>query len=795
MMHYLIKPIIKHYYLTTIVILAITLFLAYNLKNLRFDNDVAAMLPDDHPTKIAQNEMKEDFGTAEMIMIGFETDDIFNADLLEKIKNLSKKLKKLKVESNPFVDQETGEIRTKQKRCIADVISLSTMNHIEGSEYGMKVSTLMKNVPRNKEEMMLLKEKVFSWDFYVGNIVSSDSTATCIAIEYKSNLTPEELVRMSDAIQNAVAEAQFGKDIKVYIAGEPFVAAVITKGMTKDLGLMIPLVFVVVIVFLIITLRKISNVVLIVVTIATSVLWTVGLMAAFNFSFNFMTSAIPVLLVAIGSAYSIHIVNHYSTERAEGKEPAEAAQNSITIVGISVLGAALTTMAGFMSLMVSKIIPIREFGLFSGLGTGVAFVVSVIFVPALLLSFDSISSKIPKKRKNKGKGGIDAVPFYLYLSKRLTKDSKIVFSLTILIIAASVYFSLQMQPDLNIIKFFKKKSEIRQANTFLCEKFGGTTTMVLSLESDYDNYFKNPEALQKLDDLRTHMLDDPFVGMVVSIADPIKRMNYAMNGNKKEFDSVPATKQHVSQYLLLNSDPEALEGMVTSDYAKARILILIKDGSSDTVKMVNKRLNDWLSNNISSLRISIAGTSQVIIDMNELIVKGQIQSLIFSIIMVLIISSMILRSFVGGLLAITPLSVSVILNFGIFGFMGLPLDVSTAIFSAIAIGISVDYSIHLLNGIKHGLKTKGAEFAVDEGIKITGNAITFNALSVAFGFIVLTFSSFTNWIKMGSIIGFTMVTACAGTLLLLPVLVNKFRLERFIASKNSVLPELREVKN
>ncbi len=782
-MRYLLRPIIKHYYLTSIIILAITIFLCFNLKNLRFDNDVTTMLPDDHPTKIAQKDMQETFGAAEMIMIGLETDDIFNTDLLEKIKKLSKKLKKLKIESNPFIDPETGKKRTKQKRCIANIISLATMNHIEGSEYGMEVSTLMKNVPKNKEEMRLLKEKVFSWDFYVGNIVSSDSTATCIAIEYNNNLAPEELVRMSDAIQNAVSETDFGKDVKVYIAGEPFVAAVISKSMTKDLTLMVPLVFLVVIISLTITLRKISDVVLIVVTIATSVLWTVGLMATFKFSLNFMTSAIPVLLVAIGSAYSIHIVNHYSTERAEGKEPAEAAQNSITIVGVSVLGAALTTMAGFMSLMVSKIIPIKEFGLFSGLGTGVAFVVSVIFVPALLLSFDNIANRIHSEKKKKRKSGIDAVPFYLYLSKKLTKDSKIVFSLIILIIATSVYFTLQMRPDLNVIKFFKKKSEIRQADTFLCEKFSGTTTMVLALEADEDNFFKTPEALQKLDDLRIHMLEDPLVGMVVSIADPIKRMNYAMNGNKKEYDSVPETKQHISQYLLLNSDPEALEGMVTSDYAKARILILIKDGSSETVKGVSNRLNDWLSSNVSGLKISIAGTSQVLLHMNELIVKGQIQSLIFSILMVLIISSMILRSFVGGFLAITPLSISVILNFGIFGFMGLPLDVSTAIFSAIAIGISVDYSIHLLNGIRHGLKTKGPEFAVDEGLKITGNAITFNALSVAFGFLVLTFSSFTNWIKMGAIIGFTMVTACAGTLLVIPVLVEAFRLDRFLSKR------------
>jgi hypothetical protein len=137
----------------------------------------------------------------------------------------------------------------------------------------------------------------------------------------------------------------------------------------------------------------------------------------------------------------------------------------------------------------------------------------------------------------------------------------------------------------------------------------------------------------------------------------------------------------------------------------------------------------------------------------------------------------------GGLLAITPLSISVILNFGLMGLFRIPLDAGTAMISAMAIGIAVDYSIHLVNGIKYGLIAKGPDHAVTEGIKMTGNAITFNALSVALGFLVLTFSSFTNLINMGFFIAFTMVTACAGTLLLIPVLVNVLRLDRFLVSK------------
>ena len=160
---------------------------------------------------------------------------------------------------------------------------------------------------------------------------------------------------------------------------------------------------------------------------------------------------------------------------------------------------------------------------------------------------------------------------------------------------------------------------------------------------------------------------------------------------------------------------------------------------------------------------------------NELILEGQIISLIFSTPTVFIIAALILKSFIGGILAIIPLSISVFLNFGILGATGIAFNASLAIIASIAIGIGVDYAIHLLNGVKHGSMTRGPVNSVSEGISITGNAIVYNAASVAFGFLVLTFSSFTGMIKMGAFNAFTMFTTAAGTILLLPVLINTIK--------------------
>ncbi len=775
-MKYLIRPIIKHPYLTVGVVLLITILLGYSSKNIKLETDFMKMLPENHPVRTAQEAMEEEFGLSDMIIIGLVTDDIFDTDFLTKVDDLTKKLKKIRIESDPFVDPDTGEIRTKMRKAVEDVTSLSNIDYIEGTEEGLEVSDLMEKVPKNREEMSRLREKLLSWDFYINNVVSSDLKATAIAIECKRRISNEELKKVAHAVKRAVGEAEFGENVDIYIAGSPFVSAIITEGVFKDNTRMIPIAFTVVIVVLLITMRKVSNVLMIIITIAFSVIWTLGLIVVFGFYFRMLTSAIPIVLVAIGSAYSIHIVNHYSDERASGKDATEAVENSIQIVGRSVFAAALTTMAGFLSLMASKLTMIKEFGLFTAVGTGVAFVVSVVFVPAALLIID----RIFEKRNNKNsraeiRPAVNLVPFLQNLSEKMTQRKKQVLVTAALLTGVGIIFTSQLSPDFYPIKMFKKDSEIRKADALLCERFGGTNTVAVMLEADVDDYFKRPEALRKLDNLKKHLEKDPEVGMVLSLSDIIKRMNYVMHENRDEYNTIPETKQHVAQYLLLHSDPESLEGMVTWDYRKVRVVVLLKDGSRNTLKRINQEILSWLGKEVSELKISLAGRSQMGLAFNELVVEGQIKTLIFSTPTVFIIAALILNSFVGGILAIVPLSISVFLNFGVLGLSGISFDSSVAIIASIAIGIGVDYSIHLLNGIKHGFITRGAENAVREGISITGNAIVFNAASVAFGFLVLVFSSFTALIKMGSFNAFTMFTSSAGTLVLLPVLINTIK--------------------
>lgn len=772
-MNFLIKPIMKFPFATVCFMAILTLFFGYNLKNLKIDEDLRNVIPETHPVRVQMDEIENEFGTIEMMMVGLETDTIYNSAFLKKIYSLSKKLKKLKIESDPFVDPQTGGKTTRMKRCIAKVKSLSTVSYIEGDENGMIAEDLMERVPENSAEMERLKEKISSWDMYVGNLVSEDSTSTLIGVEYKKSLSFEEMIRMVEKVIATIDGMNFGDDVSIYYAGQPFLCRTVNIYMKADNMKLLPAVFGVIILFLLFSIRRISSVMLIFLTIGLSVMWTMGLIALMGFPIEILTSSIPVLLVAIASADCIHILCHYSYERAEGQNAVTAVENTIRIIGVSIFATSLTTMAGFMSLMTSKMPMIYNFGLFAGIGIGVAFIVSVIFIPALLIVLDRMGKEW--KRTGKSGQGINLVPFFQALSQKMMKNSNLVYVSAFLIVAIAIAFSLRVYPDMNPVNTFKKDSEIRQAEELLNKRFAGMTTTVLCLDSAEDGYFKTPAALKKLDSFKSYLEQDPQVGRVETLAAYIKRMNYAMNENNVAYDVIPDTKEMIAQYLLIFSDPEALENVVTFDFSKARLVIHMQDGCVSTIERINTITGEWMKKEFPEITITKGGSSQIALAANSELVLGQIKSLGFSVIIVFMIAAIIFRSFTGGLFAVVPLSISVIIYFGLLGLLRIPLDISTSLTACIAIGIGADYPIHFINSVKHGAVSGGIENGINEGMKISGNAIVFNALSVALGFLVMVFSAFLSLLKLGTFISITMTTASLGTMLLLPELINTFK--------------------
>jgi predicted RND superfamily exporter protein len=248
-------------------------------------------------------------------------------------------------------------------------------------------------------------------------------------------------------------------------------------------------------------------------------------------------------------------------------------------------------------------------------------------------------------------------------------------------------------------------------------------------------------------------------------------MNQEMHGGNKEYYRIPDNSAMTREYLLLYSGD--IDGVVTKKLDKIRIHLTIKRGKvSDYIK-IRKYALDYFDDAFkreNRLIVNPSGFTDLMIEANMLIVKGQISSLLSSLILVAILMWIIFRNFKLTFISMLPLTVGIAMNFGIMGFLKIPLNAVTAVVASIAIGMGIDYSIHFINRYRMelGVSAGDVDTAVSKTYDSTGKAILSNALSVSAGFMVLLFSEFPIIKQFGGLMAFTVGITGLAAILIIP---------------------------
>ncbi|HOJ50115.1 MAG TPA: MMPL family transporter [Spirochaetota bacterium] len=674
------------------------------------------------------------------------------------------------------------------------------------SEKLIRVSNLVdfEKLSENPDKtLFLIEERLKSWELYKDSLYSNKNpNSTLITIELYPQLLKEEREKVIQYVEREIKELlKDNKNIKYYIAGEPVIITTMGNFMLKDLVILFPIVLLVLIIFLYLSFMHIRGVILPLITVVLSTIWTLGTIAILGKSISIVSTALPVLLVAIGSAYGIHIIHHYYEDRALGMDKEEALKKTIKDFGMGVIMAGLTTFAGFATLSTNSVIPLRDFGIFAALGVLYALLISMILIPALLRI-----GRLPKKIKEMNIRSEDdlekeidkTTTFLRKLSEFFFKKrKKIILVYTILIIVSFIgaYF---IKVEINVIDYFKKDTKIYQDDKFIRENFAGTSTLNIIIDTNKQNGILDVDLLKEVEKIQETIEGYENVGKVTSIVDFIKKMHETMNYGKKEFYKIPDeifdengklisldenTKKDKLKSIILSYidqyDREDTRLIVDSEKQMLKISVILKTGSTIATKNVTEKIRE----RVKTLRhnIGFSGVNPLYLEVNNLIVNGQVWSIISSAIMVAILVAIMFKSIFIGSISILPLIVAIIFNFAIMAIFNVHLDVATAIISNIAIGTGVDYTIHFLNGYTI-LRKKGEdkEKAIINTSLRNGKAILINAISVAAGFLVLCFSSFKPLINVGWIIALTMITTSFLALTLVPVLLGTFNIDKKI---------------
>ena len=750
------RLVVDHPWVTALLFAAVTAVLGGRISDLHVESDLEAMMPKQHPVFKYNEWVEEYFSIENPILIGVVNsgpDGVFTPETLALIHHLTERLKAM-----PDIDGE-------------DLVSLSEVDNITGDEEGMNVDPFFETPPATAAEARAVREAVFENDMMVGSLVSRDGTASMIIAEMTAGAVKVEVYRQ---VQDLVAQAPVRSE-QVFIAGRPVMEGEMSTLARTDLTHMFPLVIVAAAVLLGLTLRSLRGAILPLLVVITSVIWTLGLMAWTGATFHAITSLMPTLLIAIGIANGIHVIHHYLLEAAAHPERSGRETTFATMEAMMqpVVLTSLTTAAGFLSLSLSPLRPVQTLGIFTAVGVLAGMVFSLTILPAVLALLP-----IPRRaaaravHTQKEHGGVVAgvldrlAPFVMGWPRLVVVGG-------VMLVVLSLLGLPRLVVDGSLIQNFPEGNAVKIADATLRARFRGTNPLQIVLNAQEVDGWKDPARLQAVEAFQRHLEAGGHVGRTRSIVDFLKRMNEVMNPEDPQAYRVPDNRDLVAQYLLLYSmsgEPDDFDDVVDYDYAQANIRVRVDTDHSNALKDILADIEEYAREHLEPLGVQtrMAGAARTSFAFMGLIIVGQVRSLIVAIVLCGILTSLMCRARSAGLYAIVPVAVATIVNFGVLAWVGIPLGVTTALISSIAIGIGIDYAIHFMVRYQRASQAGATpEDALRETYSTAGVAISYNALVVLVGFVVLATSEWPPNRALGIVVALNMFICFLGTVTLL----------------------------
>lgn len=823
------------------------------------------LLPISHPVRQAMEQLREDYtGTNPGVFIMLEAEDtIFKTSTLERIKSLTEAIENLRLltqedltalqqlstklpgesaeklrkilpnEIDGLDDMfwmEFAEIRESleedslwlpawdalinnlevRSAPVVEVLSMANTDDIVGTLEGLDISPLYEETPETPAEINRLRKQVLANELFRNYLYSEDGRHTGIFVELATDEDDSEnLYAIYQALER-VFEENPGEDLH-YIAGFPIVAATLRTVIDRDTKKFFPFVALLAVFFLWLTFRKFIGVAVPMLVVGFSILFTLAIMVIFEVPLNSITSALPVFLISIGVADGIHMFSEYRDNRLEGHPREKAVSLMLEKLALPVTMTSITTAVGFFSLTVSDIIPILTFGIFVAIGTLLAMVLSLVFIPALLMVLPEkeTESAVDSATTTATSSGVHRENFMDRLFQKflegltswVLRNAKIILLGALIISGFSFYGLLQLKVESNLESYFKADAPFVVANKAM-EKMSGSRTINIVIKINEEGEpWKNPENLKLVEDFQKFLAAEQRVKRTFSLVDLIKRISYAFNENRTDFNRLPQAveileseetfeengqtvkrnvkrevsgRDLVAQYLVLyeNSGGDVLSDVIDSEYRNLNLSVNISSNSTTEEEKLLKRIDDYAAQHFPP-QFSMTSTGMVPINVatSTEVVSSQILSLSGSLLAVLLMLVLIFRSFYRGVMGMIPLVFTVLFNFGFMGYFGVNLDIGTALVSSIVIGIGVDYSIHYLSRMFSEI-AQGATLqdAIARTVRRSGKAITSNAVTVGFGFLALSVSEFLPLVTLSWMIWLTLNISALATMILLPAL-------------------------
>ena len=704
------RSLINAPWLTLLLGAGLILSTASGLSRLYKDTSVDAFIPADHPSLLANDRTAEVFGLTEPIAVAVMTTDggtIFNHQALLLIQRLT-----VAISGLPNVRGDR-------------VVSLATESSIRGADGSLLVDAYL---PAEMSEA-LIQDAATRWRNmppHVNSLVSEDGTGAVIMAELVDSGSAAETY---EAVQMLVTElaVDAGDEHETLIAGPGAVSGYLSSHIDQDARVLQPVVFLLIMLFLYVAFRSgraLFGPLLVVVGAAGGAL---GVMAWQGVAYFAITNALPVILVSISVADAIHVLSAYYQLRA--RRPSmpvrEAIVLTMTEMSRPITLTTLTTMAGFVGIGVASIMPpIQYFAWYATLGVALAWLFSILVLPAamMLLKLKPSPAFIAwRGQRPDWLGGLLA-----HIGAVGAARPGLVLSTFAGLVVFAAFGASQLRVDRSQVENFAADEPIRIADERINEAFAGTAFLDVIVDAQGEGDLLDGDRMRGIAELQAYMEGLPHVAKTVSIVDYLSLLHYALEEQAPTEQRVlPDGEGALAQYLLVyeaSGDPADFEEEIDPGYRTALVRgVLDTPLYSESVATV-EALESYLKTGLAEYGLTgtVAGDVNVSYHWMSRLEATYFVGVGLSLFLVLAMSMLAFRSVGAGLVSVVPVAFTVLLLYGVMGFLDIYLEPATSMFAAISVGVGVDFAIHLVDRLRLALRLQGGDLAAAVAIAMPG---------------------------------------------------------------------------
>ena len=752
----------NHRVLNLVIASVLLLFLGLNAFTIKMGYNLANTLPETDSTMVVYRQFLDKYGPdGRAIFIGMVDEKLFDLPNFQDYYDLNENIRKIEgVTECLSVTRVYNIVKN-------DSIKKFQLSHVVGRR------------PQTQKEVDSIKSVIESLAMYDGLLFNTETHSTMMLVTLDDEHSNTNLRKnVTDVLSTLLNDYSTRHGIEMHVSGMPYIREITTQKMVKEIVGFTFLSIVVAGLILYLFFRSWRPLVSVMTIVLLSVIYMFGIMALLDFDVTILTGVLPPLLIIIGVENSIFMLNKYHREFDVCHDKIQALKNVIVRIGPANLLTNTTTAVSFASFIITRNALLVPFGILASICIMLTYVMTMVLLPTFFSYQKKPEGKMVNYMNNPRINYImDKISVFVLSKKRM------IFSVLAVLMIICVIGALRITTSGRVVDDIAKSDKLYKDIMFFEENVGGVMPFEISIDTRKPKGIMNAPFIRKVQQLEDTLALYPEFSEPLSIAEVVKFARQGFYNGKREQFKIPSNNEFgfIMKYMPETKGgdmPAIVTQYMDKEMQCTRVSVQMANVTTPEIDAISRTLKPQIDQIFPKEKYDVVmtGSAMVTLQGTNYLIVNLSHSLFLAFIVIALLMAITFHKLKMVVISLIPNLIPLLFTAGVMGFCGIPLKMSTILVFSIALGISVDNSIHYLARYRLQMKMNDNDIkkSVMAAIQETGPSMIYSASILICGFLIFAFSSFGGTKIVGFLVPFTLLIALITNILVLPALVLTF---------------------